>query len=75
MTPELSVSIEQASQPLHVLLREWQLADSSSAASRLIKQGAVKINGSKVDADYQMSQSGAYVIQVGKRRWLKTFVG
>ena len=67
---EIEVALTDVAVPLHVLLREWELAKSSSDARRLITQGAVKINGHKVHEDH-IFDVGTYVLQVGKRRWLK----
>ncbi|HEU4928734.1 MAG TPA: S4 domain-containing protein [Candidatus Krumholzibacteria bacterium] len=45
------------------------MCESTSAARRMIQQGAVKIDGSKVsDVDLRLSaRSQPYAIQVGKR--------
>ncbi len=48
------------------------LAKSTSEARRLIKEGAVKINGQKItDENAKISIKDGMVIQVGKRRFLK----
>ena len=48
------------------------LASSSSEAVRLIKQGAVQLDGEKVtDKDYQVATNGPALIQRGKRRYAR----
>ena len=47
-------------------------ASSTSEARRLIKQGAVKIDGEKVgDVNLELSPGGTSLLQVGKRRFKK----
>jgi tyrosyl-tRNA synthetase len=52
-------------------LVESKLEPSTSQARRDIKQGAVKIEGEKVNDEQLQLQSGEYVVQVGKRRFAK----
>jgi len=53
------------------LLKDANLVDSTSEAFRMIKQGAVKIDGKKVaDKDIDLP-SGAAVYQVGKRKFAR----
>jgi tyrosyl-tRNA synthetase len=58
---------------LSALLAETQLAASRKEASRLIKQGAVTIDGEKQsDAFLKLAgRDSPYVLKVGKRRFLK----
>ena len=54
------------------VLAEHSLTESTSAAQRLIKQGAVTVNGQKVsDKDLQLEGNQDYLIKVGKKRFLK----
>lgn len=54
------------------LLKQINLTQSSSESLRLIKQGAVKIDGNKVSDPALVLDFGAtYIIQVGKRRIAK----
>lgn len=68
---ELSiVSNEPAN--LAQLLKQIDLTASTSESIRLVKQGAVKVNGEKVaDAALQLPAGQTYIIQVGKRRIAK----
>lgn len=68
--PELTLSHEL---PLANVLKEANLVASTSDANRMIKQGAVKIDGEKV-SDEQAKQplaKGTAVYQVGKRKFAR----
>jgi tyrosyl-tRNA synthetase len=59
---------------LIALLEETGLVKSRGEARRLIRQGAVSIDGEKVDSeDFSLSATDAreWVVKVGKRRFLK----
>ena len=52
------------------VLKQAGLVASTSEAGRMIKQGAVKIDGEKVDDKALTLPKGSeHVIQVGKRRF------
>lgn len=52
------------------ILKEAGLVDSTSEAMRMIKQGAVKIDGEKVsDTRLHLTSAGSSVYQVGKRKF------
>ncbi len=54
------------------LLRDIELVSGTSDAYRMIKQGAVKIDGEKVeDRDASIVETGTYVCQVGKRKFAR----
>ncbi len=54
------------------LLKEAALVNTTSEAMRMIKQGAVKINGDKVsDTKLAIEQTGEAVYQVGKRKFAR----
>ena len=62
----------QGPSPLSQFLKQVNFAQSTSEALRLIKQGAVKINGEKVsDPTLILVPSVAYIVQVGKTRLAK----
>lgn len=57
---------------LSQLLKQINLTESTSESIRLIKQGAVKIDGEKVaDLALVLALDNTYIIQVGKRRIAK----
>ena len=57
------------------LLHEAKLVKSNSEARRLLKQRAVRIDGTTVEAeDYPCAQPGQLVLEVGKRRAIRVRV-
>ncbi len=70
--PEVSLKIERPW--VCLVLKEASLTGSTSQAKRLIKQGAVKLNGQKISDDSLILKPDKYVIQVGKRRFAKVDV-
>lgn len=71
--PELTLNIEGDNLPIAQLLKEAGLVESTSEALRMIKQGAVKLNGDvKVEDSKLMFEKGSSTIfQVGKRKFAK----
>lgn len=58
--------------PLANIMKEADLCASTSEALRMIKQGAVRINGDKVDVpSHLLPIDEFFVIQVGKRKFAK----
>lgn len=53
------------------LLKEADLVGSTSDAMRMIRQGAVKIDGEKVDDTKLVPEAGTAVYQVGKRKFAR----
>ncbi len=67
--PELELTAPLA---IGNLLKEAGLVASTSEAMRMIKQGAVKIDGERVeDAKLEIAAGSSNVYQVGKRRFAK----
>jgi len=71
--PEVVVSTDTASMPIANLLKEAGLVDSTSEAIRMIKQGAVKLNGEhKIDdTKLEIAAGSSEIYQVGKRKFAK----
>ena len=68
---EVEYAIDGESIPLVNLLKETGMVASTSEASRLIKQGGVKIESQKVDDSKKKIEPGTkQVYQVGKRKFL-----
>ena len=66
---------DAAGLPIANLLKEAGLVASTSEAIRMIKQGAVKVDGDKLDDDKRIIARGTEaVFQVGKRRVAKVLV-
>ena len=68
----LTVEIDGDSIPLPNLLKNSEMASSTSEAMRLIKQGGVKIDSVKVeDPKLEIQKSSEALYQVGKRKFLQ----
>ena len=69
---EVKLEITEATR-LAVVIKEVGFAASNSEANRLIKSGAVKINGEKVEDMAYMVEPGfeSFILQAGKRRIAK----
>lgn len=68
--------VEGDSMPIANLLKEAGLVSSTSEAYRMIKQGAVKVDGQKLDdRNKQYSAGDCHVFQVGKRRFARVTIG
>jgi tyrosyl-tRNA synthetase len=62
---------------LITLLVELKLAPSKSEAERLIKQGAVELNESRVDdsrADLDLTKPAQFLLRAGKKKFLRLIV-
>lgn len=70
--PEVTVALTDGEVAIGYLLKEAGLVGSTSDAMRMIKQGAVKIDGEKVtDTRLVLTEQGEKVYQVGKRKFAR----
>ncbi|MGQ8365296.1 tyrosine--tRNA ligase [Glaciecola sp. 1036] len=70
--PEVTVALEDGGIGIANLLKEADLVASTSDAMRMIKQGAVKVDGEKIsDTKLRLTESSTAVYQVGKRKFAK----
>lgn len=70
--PEVEIALSEEGIAIGNLLKEANLVGSTSDAMRMIKQGAVKINGDKVeDTRLVITEKGENVYQVGKRKFAR----
>ncbi|HFQ5207567.1 TPA: tyrosine--tRNA ligase [Vibrio vulnificus] len=60
-----------AGTPMANLLKEAELCSSTSEAMRMVKQGAAKMDGEKVEDAKAEPDVGTYVFQVGKRKFAR----
>ncbi len=68
--PELSLQSKDGRLGIAHLLKEAGLVSSTSEAFRMIKQGAVRIDGVKVDdRGLEIDAGSTCIVQVGKRRF------
>ena len=73
--PELTVAGDGGELGIASLLKEAALVGSTSDAFRMIKQGAVRIDGERISNKGLAIQSGStHVFQVGKRRFARVTV-
>lgn len=70
--PEVTIELTNGEVTIGHLLKEAGLVGSTSDAMRMIKQGAVKINGEKVsDTRLMLTEKSESVFQVGKRKFAR----
>lgn len=73
--PEIRLSAQDGRLPIANLLKEAGLTSSTSEALRLIRQGAVRIDGVRIeDRALEIRSGTSHVVQVGKRRVAKVSV-
>jgi tyrosyl-tRNA synthetase len=69
---ELELKIAGTSYGVANILKDTGLTESTSEANRMIKQGAVKIDGEKIsDQKLEISAGTNHVYQVGKRKFAR----
>lgn len=74
--PELTLQLDEAQHGIASVLKEAGMVASTSEAMRMIKQGAVKIDGEKVsDSKYRCAAGSTAVYQVGKRKFARITIG
>ena len=70
--PEIKLKSDNGKMGITHLLKRSGLVNSSSEAFRMIKQGAVRVNGQKiVDTSLQLEIDSSNIYQVGKRKLVK----
>jgi tyrosyl-tRNA synthetase len=73
--PEMSLPGVDGGLGLASLLKEAGLVESTSEAFRMVKQGAVRIDGERVeDKGLALAAGSTHVFQVGKRRFARVTV-
>ncbi len=70
--PEVDINVTIDGMAIANVLKETGLVNSTSDAHRMIKQGAVKIDGERVEVSKQVLKAGfSAVLQVGKRKFAR----
>jgi tyrosyl-tRNA synthetase len=70
--PEVEINVGSEGMPLANIIKEAGLVNSTSDAHRMVKQGAVKIDGERVEDSKQKLNAGfSAVMQVGKRKFAR----
>ena len=73
--PEVTLKAEEGELPIANLLKEAGLVNSTSDAMRMIKQGAVRIDGERIeDKGLRLKSGSQSVYQVGKRRFARVAI-
>ncbi len=70
-----AVALSGAPLPIGALLKQANLAPSTSEALRLVDGGGVRVDGSVVSDKALKLPAGTYVVQVGKRRFARVTLG
>ncbi len=74
--PEVTISAPDGSIAVPQLLKQAGLVDGTSEAMRMIQQGAVKLDGERVNDKSTVVEAGRVVVaQVGKRKFARVTVG
>jgi tyrosyl-tRNA synthetase len=74
--PELELSAADGNMGIANLLKDAGLVSSTSDAMRMIRQGAVKVDGERIeDTRLRMAAGTEHVYQVGKRRFARVKLG
>ncbi|EER59176.1 tyrosyl-tRNA synthetase [Acidovorax delafieldii 2AN] len=69
------VTLSGAPLGIGALLKQANLAPSTSEANRLIEGGGVRVDGSVVSDKGLKLEAGTYVVQVGKRKFARVALG
>ncbi|MDX7873322.1 tyrosine--tRNA ligase [Aeromonas caviae] len=72
--PEVELALEGEGLAIANLLKDAGLVETTSEALRMIKQGAVKVDGDKLDDGKALIAAGTAVYQVGKRKFARVTV-
>ena len=73
---EITINLDEKSITLAKVLKEAKMVPSTSEALRLIKQGAVRIEGEKIlDSKHEINLNSSLLYQVGKRKFSKIKIG
>lgn len=74
--PQVSYGVTDCPVSLAKALTEAGLTKSNGEARRAIDQGGVKLNNEKVgNANLELTTSGEYIVQIGKRRFARIVIG
>ena len=73
--PQVSYRLADGAVLLAKALTEAGLTKSNGEGRRSIDQGGVKLNGEKVsDTNLELTASGEYIVQIGKRRFARVVI-
>lgn len=72
--PAVALQADARGLPLANMLKDSGLVASTSEAIRMVRQGAVRIDGERIEDGRVQMAPAVYVVQVGKRRWARVTV-
>jgi len=73
--PEVRLQAGEDGMPIANVLKDAALTSSTSDAMRMIRQGAVRIDGEKIsDTRLRLESGASFVCQVGKRRFARVVI-
>jgi tyrosyl-tRNA synthetase len=73
--PEISIEVGAKGMSIVHIIKNAELTESTSDAVRMINQGAVRIDGEKIDdKNLQLQAKTSFILQVGKRRYAKVIL-
>ncbi len=73
--PEKEITAADGCLGISVVLKQAELTTSTSEARRMVQQGAVRIDGERVeDFELELPAGASHVIQVGKRRFARVTI-
>ncbi len=73
--PEKELNAADGCLGISVVLKQAELTTSTSEARRMVQQGAVRIDGERVeDYEFELAAGASHVIQVGKRRFARVTI-
>lgn len=74
--PLIQLTIGDKGMPIANVMKSAGLAESTSEAIRLLQQGAVRLDGEKIqDRNLLLTANQTIILQVGKRRFAKVILG
>ena len=68
---EITLELGEGNKMLYQILKSSGLTTSTSEGMRAISQGGVRIDGNRVSDKGLELKPGTYVLQVGKRRFIR----
>ncbi len=73
--PLTEIATEDGVIAVSVLLKQADLTSSTSEARRMVRQGAVRIDGERIDdVNLELHAGKSHVLQVGKRRFARVVI-
>lgn len=73
--PTFKFFAKNAGYPLLSALVEAELVASNSEAKRLLRQGGISVNGTRVEDIQHTLAAGEHAVRAGKKRWANIIIG